>query len=82
MSSFPRLKAECPHILDTLDVLWGYKEFYIYLASLTLHSRERPSLGFSAAILQELAEAERAHERCLPRAQHSGAAVAMFATAA
>jgi hypothetical protein len=80
MSKYPNLKAEFPHILDKMELLWGYKEFYVYVDSLTLQSRDRPRAGFSQAIVHELFNAEQDHQRWLPRSnRHDIWAVDNFA---
>ena len=68
MTKYPKLREQYPHILEKIELLWGYKEFYVYMASLTLQSRDRPRVGFAQDILHELFIAEQEHQRWLPRA--------------
>jgi len=54
------------HLVQKIELHWGYDEFYPFIEKLMLDTRDGQRAGFPLEVIQEIADLHRLHERLHP----------------
>lgn len=60
------LDKSYPRVVDTIQLHWGYKEFYLCINKLLVVEKDQNRQGFPLDVLQEIYKLQEIHENVFP----------------
>lgn len=60
------LDKSYPRVVDTIQLHWGYKEFYLCINKLLVVEKDQNRQGFPLEVLQEIYKLQEIHEKIFP----------------